>query len=149
MSFNFATLTGNLTRDPESRTVQSGNTVCNFDLAVNEKKGGKESVLYVKVAAWGKTGELCQQYLKKGQRCTVGGRIGKEEYQKRDGSNGFSLTLEASIVDFGPKQESRGDEPQQPREERQPQPRQEQSSGIEYRQDMEPQGDGEQSDLPF
>ncbi|MGB0383185.1 MAG: single-stranded DNA-binding protein [Ardenticatenaceae bacterium] len=60
---------GNLGADPRGYTTQSGNTVVNFDIAVNERNGdGNEVVTWYGVAAWNGLGDACYQYLKKG-RC--------------------------------------------------------------------------------
>jgi single-strand DNA-binding protein len=79
-SFNKAILMGNLTRDPELRSIPSGAPVCNFDLALNRvytTQAGerKEEVCYMTVVVWGKQGEHCAQYLKKGRGAHVEGHL--------------------------------------------------------------------------
>ena len=56
-------LIGNLTRDPETRTTQSGTTVCSFTIAVNRrmKQDGQQETDFLNIVAWQKLGELCQK----------------------------------------------------------------------------------------
>lgn len=98
---------GNLTRDPETRIVSDGKTVCNFTIAVNRRGGGQNDVAYVRVAAWGKTGENCQKYLAKGRKVCVIGPVAVRTYQSNDGGTRASLEITAEDVEFlTPKSES-------------------------------------------
>jgi single-strand DNA-binding protein len=74
-SVNKVILIGNLGRDPELRYTQGGQAVANFTLATSERFANKsgeqqERTEWHRIVAWGKTGELCAQYLSKGRRCT-------------------------------------------------------------------------------
>ena len=93
-------LIGNLTRDPESRTTPSGHTVCNFDIAVNERRGGQDNTLYFRIAAWDKTGESCLRYLSKGRKVFVAGPLSYRTYQANDGTTRVSLEVNANDVEF-------------------------------------------------
>ncbi len=93
-------LIGNLTRDPESRTTPSGHTVCNFDIAVNDRRGGQDNTMYFRVAAWDKTGESCQRYLSKGRKVFVAGPLSARTYQANDGTTRVSLEVNANDVEF-------------------------------------------------
>ena len=93
-------LIGNLTRDPETRTTPSGHTVCNFDLAVNERKGGQDSTTYFRISAWDKTGESCQKYLSKGKKVFVAGPVSARTYQTSGGETRVSLEVNANDVEF-------------------------------------------------
>ena len=93
-------LIGNLTRDPETRTTPSGHSVCNFDIAVNDRRGGQENTLYFRVAAWDKTGESCQRYLTKGRKVFVAGPLSYRTYQANDGTTRVSLEVNANGVEF-------------------------------------------------
>lgn len=95
---NKTTIIGNLTRDPESRTTDNSN-VCSFLVAVNRhgKGGGAD---YFRVSAWGGLGESCQQYLAKGRKVCVVGRISASAYTGQDGSPRASLDLLAEDVEF-------------------------------------------------
>ena len=93
-------LIGNLTRDPESRTTPSGHTVCNFDIAVNERRGGQDPTTYFLIAAWDRTGESCQRYLSKGRKVFVAGPLSARTYQANDGTTRVSLEVNANDVEF-------------------------------------------------
>ena len=80
MNLNKAMIIGNLTRDPESRTTPSGQTVTNFALATNftwtDQSGQKqEKAEFHNVVAWRKLAEIIAQYLKKGSKVYIEGRL--------------------------------------------------------------------------
>lgn len=94
------TLIGNLVRDPSTRDV-NGNSVCSFTLAVNSRQGGEEKTTYYNVDAWGKTGELCARFLKKGAKCCVVGELDAREYTGRDGKVRIGLSVRhADSIEF-------------------------------------------------
>jgi single-strand DNA-binding protein len=104
-SFNKVILMGNLTRDPELRTIPSGTTVCNFDLAINRvytTQAGerKEEVCYVTIVVWGKQGELCAQYLKKGRSAHVEGHLQQRSWTTPEGQKRSKLEVVAERVQF-------------------------------------------------
>lgn len=94
-------ITGNLTRDPESRSV-GDKTVCNFTVAVNRRKkaDGTQEADFFRVAAWGKLGENCQKYLAKGKKVEVVGTVSASCYQGNDGQARASLEMFAQNVEF-------------------------------------------------
>lgn len=90
MDINRATIVGRLTRDPEVRTTPSGVNVTSFGVATNfvwTDAGGarKESVEYHNVVAWRKLGEIVAQYLRKGSRILVEGRLQTRSWEGQDG----------------------------------------------------------------
>lgn len=93
-------LIGNLTKPPELNSTQNGMQVCNFDIAVNEKRGGQDNVLYFRVSAWRQLGENCAKYLAKGRKVCVSGRIGYHTYQANDGKTRVQLEVMAEDVEF-------------------------------------------------
>ena len=100
--FNKVILMGNLTRDPETRTVPSGQTVTNFSLAVNRTWRGQdgtsqESVSYIDCVAWGKTGEIIAQYMQKGRPILVSGRLDQRTWEQ-DGNK--RSKVEVIVEDF-------------------------------------------------
>lgn len=97
---NQLTIIGNLTRDPETRTTGNGKTVCNFDVAVNKKTADGDKPTYFRVAAWGKTGEVCQQWLEKGRKVAVTGEVSARAYMGKDGEPKCSLEVMANNVEF-------------------------------------------------
>lgn len=95
-------LTGNLTRDPESKTTQSGISVCTFNMAVGR---GKDQTDFFRVTAWNKLGDICRQYLAKGRKVAVTGTITASAYTDKNGEARASLEVRADDVEFLSKSE--------------------------------------------
>ena len=93
-------LIGNLTKAPELRATPQGVQVCNFDIAVNEKRGGQDNTLYFRVNAWRGLGESCAKYLAKGRKVFVSGPLSYRTYQAGDGSTRVQLEVTAEEVEF-------------------------------------------------
>ena len=99
-------LIGNLTRDPELRTTPNGITVCNFDIAVNDRRGRnqqngqQEQTQYFRITVWRQLGETCQRYLAKGRKVYVSGPLTARTYQANDGTTRVSLEVTADDVEF-------------------------------------------------
>lgn len=90
MNLNRAQLIGNLTRDPETKTTPAGQTVSSFGVATSstwkDASGQKqERVEFHNIVAWGKLAEICQQYLGKGRKVFVEGRLQTRDWQGTDG----------------------------------------------------------------
>ncbi len=90
MSLNRAQLIGNLTRDPELRTTTSGQTVANFSVATSsvwtDNAGQRqEKTEFHNIVAWGKLADICGQYLVKGRRVFVEGRLQTRDWETQDG----------------------------------------------------------------
>lgn len=90
MNLNRAMIIGNLTRDPEVRTTTTGQSVCTLGVATNrtwtDAKGQKqEDVEFHSVVVWGKLAEICGQYLSKGRKVYLEGRLKTREWQGQDG----------------------------------------------------------------
>ena len=80
---------GNLTKDPELRTTQSGRSVCSFSVAVNDGRNpqtNEQYVTYYRVSAWDKMAENCSKFLIKGRKVYVEGRASASAYTKQDGT---------------------------------------------------------------
>lgn len=112
---NKAILIGNLGRDPELRYTQSGQAVANFTLATTERfqnRNGErdERTEWHKIVAWGRTAELCAQYLSKGRTAYIEGRIQTREWEDREGQKRRTTEIQAQTVQFlgGPRRESSG-----------------------------------------
>ena len=100
-------ITGNVTNQPELRGTQSGNKVCSFGVAVNERRGGEDNTTFFRVSAWNKLGETCMTYLQKGKKVMVCGPVSARGYSKSDGSVGVSLDISAQDVEFlSPREDS-------------------------------------------
>lgn len=105
---NHIVIIGNLVKDPESRTIPSGTTVCNFTVAVNRRRGGaQQEVDYFRVSAWGATGENCQKFLTRGKKVAVVGSVSASAYMSNDGKPMASLEISTVDVQFlSPKSSS-------------------------------------------
>lgn len=90
-------LIGNLTKDPETRTTPNGKTVCNFDIAVNDRQG---NATYFRISAWSQLGESCQKYLSKGKKVSVVGPVSARAYTDRNGKANVSIEVTANEVEF-------------------------------------------------
>lgn len=102
-SLNKVQLIGNLTRDPELRYTPNGNAVCSFSLATNRNwttdSGEKrEEVDFHRIIAWNKLAELCSQFLVKGRKVYVEGRLTTRSWTGQDGSQ--KSTTEVIISDM-------------------------------------------------
>jgi len=100
--FNKVVLMGNLTRDPELRTTNSGTNVCSFTLAVNRTWRGQdgeqqESVAFIDCTAWAKAGEIIHQYMQKGRPLLVSGRLESRSWEQ-DGNK--RSKVEVTVEDF-------------------------------------------------
>jgi len=109
-------LAGNVGRDPEMRYTPSGSAVTSFSVAVSDGFGEKKKTIWFRVSAWEKLAETCNNYLKKGTRVLVEGRLTATDsgnpriYNRQDGSPAASFEVTASTVRFlSPRTES--DEP--------------------------------------
>lgn len=101
--FNKVILMGNLTRDVETRTTASGQSVANFSLAVSRTWKGQdgqqqEQTSFINCVAWGKVGEIIQQYVKKGSPLLVSGRLDQRSYDDKDGNK--RQAVEVVVEDF-------------------------------------------------
>jgi len=107
---NKVILIGNLGRDPEIRYTQGGQAVANFTLATTESfttREGKreERTEWHRIVVWGKTAELCTQYLAKGRSVYVEGRLQTREWEDKDGQKRRTTEVVAQTVQFlgGPR----------------------------------------------
>ena len=99
---NKLTIIGNLTRDPELRTTQSGISVCTFTLAVNRRKaqGQQPEADFFRVTAWRELGENCAKWLIKGKKVCVIGPVSVSTYSGQDGKTYANLEVTAQDVEF-------------------------------------------------
>ncbi len=103
-SINQVILMGNLTRDPELRQTPSGQSVCSFSLALNRSYKGQngewqEATDYIDIVAWAALGERVAQYLSKGRRCLVTGRLQSRSWEQ-DGQKRSKVEVLANDVTF-------------------------------------------------
>jgi single-strand DNA-binding protein len=105
-------IVGNLGKDPEMRYTPGGQAVTNFSVAVSDNytnsSGEKvDRTIWIRVSTWGKQAEVCNQYLKKGRRVLIEGRLvadqatgGPRIWNRQDGTPGANFEVSASIVRF-------------------------------------------------
>ena len=92
-------LLGRLTKDPEVRITITKVTVCTFTLAVN-RPFDKDNTDFINIVVWGKTAELCEKSLTKGQRLLVEGRLRIHNYTAKDGNKRYVTEVIADRVEF-------------------------------------------------
>ena len=105
-NINRVIITGNLTRDPELRSLPSGMSVCSLRIASNTRRkdnstgewGDKPN--YFSVTVWGAQGENCARFLTKGRPVCIDGRLEWREWQAQDGSKRESIEIVADAVQF-------------------------------------------------
>jgi len=105
-NINRVILTGNLTRDPELRSLPSGMSVCSLRIASNTRRKDNSSgewvdkPNYFDVTIWGRQGENAAQYLSKGRPVAIDGRLEWREWQDKEGNNRQSVEIVADNVQF-------------------------------------------------
>lgn len=107
-NINSVTVTGNLTQDPELKTVGEGFAICNLRIAVNgrEKKGDQwqERADFFDITVFGGQGENCAKFLEKGKPIAVSGRLKQERWETDDGKRSRVVII-ARDVQFLPSRE--------------------------------------------
>ena len=111
-ALNRVQLIGNLGKDPESKYTSTGKKVAHFSIAVtNRWKAGsetKENTEWVNIEAWGRLGEICQEYLKKGSLVYVEGRLKTDKYEDKEGDTKYFtkvVALGMQMLDRKPSDE--------------------------------------------
>jgi single-strand DNA-binding protein len=105
-NINRVILTGNLTRDPELRSLPSGMSVCSLRIASNTRRKDNSSgewvdkPNYFDVTIWGRQGENAAQYLAKGRPVAIDGRLEWREWQDKEGNNRQSVEIVADNIQF-------------------------------------------------
>ena len=96
-------LLGRLVKDPDVKVTTSGKTVCTFTLAVDRPfsgKDGKREADFINIQTWNKTAELIGNYVSKGQRLLVDGRLQIRSYDGKDGNKHYVTEVIADRVEF-------------------------------------------------
>lgn len=97
---NLGIFGGRIGRDAEKKQLQGGDTVANFPLAVDVGSKSDPKTMWVDCSLWGKRADGLAQYLVKGSKVTVSGRVIVEEFQKKTGGVGYRLHLNVADVDL-------------------------------------------------
>lgn len=108
MYLNKAFVYGNLTRDPELRSLPSGQQVASFGIATNrvykDREGArKESTEFHNIVTFGRQAELVGQYLKKGSSALIEGRMQTRSWDAQDGQKKYRMEIVADRIQFGPR----------------------------------------------
>lgn len=105
---NKVMLIGNLTKDPELTTTNSGISVCRFTLAVSRRftgASGERETDFMNIVVWRGQADNCHKFLKKGSKCAICGTIQNRSYDAQDGTKKFITEITADEVEFlGTKQ---------------------------------------------
>lgn len=98
---NSIILIGRLTKDPELRYTQAGKAVCSFTLAVDRPYSGeKKEADFINIVVWNKVGENCAQYLSKGRKAAVQGRLQIRNHEDDNGKKKYITEVVANSVEF-------------------------------------------------
>lgn len=145
MNLNKAFIIGNLTRDPELRSLPSGAAVTSFGVATNrvfkDKTGQKkEDVQFHNIVAFGKQAEIAKQYLFKGSSVLIEGRIQNRTWEAQDGTKRNRTEIICERLQLGPRRGERGTPAPMEKEQNKP----ENIETIEY-----PEEETNPEDIPF
>lgn len=141
---------GRLGQEPDVRYTQSDTAVANLSIATSEKYKDnqgemREDTEWHRVVAWGRTAEICQEYLQKGSQVYIEGPIQTKEWEDNDGQTRYSTEIKAmTLTMLGNKGESgdRGKSPNQP-------PHPGADEHIDSNVDLDEDFDDLDDDLPF
>ena len=112
MNLNKAYLIGRLTQDPEMRSTPSGQNVTTLNMATNrvwsDASGRKEATEFHRVVAWGRLGEIANNYLKKGGLVLIEGRIQTRAWTDKSGQKRYTTEIVAEGLQLGPRSANTG-----------------------------------------
>jgi single-strand DNA-binding protein len=114
-NINRVVLVGNLTRDPELKSLPSGMAVCDLGIAVNHRRKNQqtgewiEEPNYFRVSVFGSQAESCARFLSKGRAVAIDGRLRWRQWDAQDGTKREAVEIVAETVQFiGPREEGSG-----------------------------------------
>ncbi len=144
-SLNKAMIIGRLGQDPEVRYTQSNTAVANMSIATSERYKDsqgewKENTEWHRVVAWGRTAEICQEYLKKGSQVYIEGPIQTRKWEDKDGQTRYTTEIKALTMTMLDSKGSGGGNASQ-----KPQDSKPVSSSVDLNEDLDDIDD----DLPF
>ncbi len=146
-SLNKAMIIGRLGQDPDVRYTQSNTAVANMSIATSERykdKSGewKETTEWHRVVAWGRTAEICQEYLKKGSLVYVEGPIQTRQWEDKEGQTRYTTEIKAlQMTMLDSKKDSAGQAPK-PAQGKASEP-------VNSSTDLDDKFDDFEDDLPF
>ena len=115
---NEVRLLGNLTRDPELKTTEKGKKLCKFGIATNRSWKEEDGTIQTKtdfhnIICWGRKAEIYGEYLKKGSRVLISGRIENQQYVKDGKTRTYSQILATDIIMLDKKPTDQPDQEQE------------------------------------
>jgi single-strand DNA-binding protein len=121
-TLNRVQMIGRLGADPETRFTPKGNKVCQFRIAVDERWRGpdgetRERTDWFRIEAWGRLGEICQEYLSKGRLVLIEGRLQTDQYEKNGEKRTMTKIVARNMQMLDRKPEESEPAPQPPDEE--------------------------------
>lgn len=146
-SLNKAMIIGRLGQDPDVRYTQSNTAVANMSIATSERykdKSGewKETTEWHRVVAWGRTAEICQEYLKKGSQVYVEGPIQTRQWEDKEGQTRYTTEIKAlTLTMLDSKKDNAAPAPSQPQGKA--------SEPVSSSTDLDEKFDDFDDDLPF
>lgn len=109
-NFNLVVVEGRLVNDPEMRYTQEGTALCKFYIANNysyyKNDELQEEVNFLEITTFSKLAELCGEYLKKGKRVIINGRLRQNKWKDEEGSNHSKITITGRQVQFLDRRET-------------------------------------------
>lgn len=93
MSYSKTIIEGRVGKEPETRYAANGKAICNFSVAVSEKRGGEEETTWFRVVTFEKTAEIAQQYVRKGGSVLIEGRMKSRQWDDKEGNKRESWEL--------------------------------------------------------
>ena len=97
---NSVNIIGRLTKDPETRKLQDGTTLCNLRIAIDDAHSKDDRTDFINVTVFGAQGDVCERYLRKGFLCGVSGRLRSDVYTDQEGVKRYPVKLTADRVQF-------------------------------------------------
>lgn len=149
MNLNRVILIGNMTRDPELRTLPSGQPVASFGLATNRMWKGKDGsqqkhTEFHNIVMFGRLAEIAQQYLKRGASIMIEGRIQTRSWQGQDGTKKYKTEIVTENMQMGPKRTLDANQPQSLPSESLSEEKSNEIPTVEY-----PENEINPNDIPF
>lgn len=111
MSINTVTIIGRCVANPELRYTPSGKAVCDLRLVINEKRGGKESSIWINATCWDRVAEIAAEYISKGSEVGISGRLKQDEWEK-DGVKHSKIGVTVSDLQLIGSRKKEADAPQ-------------------------------------
>lgn len=155
-SLNRVQLIGNLTRDPELRYTPNGTAVCSFGIATNrnwttESGEKKDEAEFHNIVSWNKLAELCSQFLVKGSKVFVEGRLATRTWQGQDGAqrNKTEIVISDMILLDGKKPAGAGDLEEKTEEKSEEEPKEKAKEEHKEESNEEPSEEVAPDDIPF